>query len=654
MTTKPEVPVQDAHELPVYSSELRALLEAKLHDAWAELSLTMDPVDSAFNFDGLRWELKVVYARGHASSIHRSYIYVGGTHVVGTGETAPLANAHAIEALRDKLAKEEPPPETFPERALREFKQMFPDPGVSYAPTREFEHQGTAYRLRAEPLPRLKDSFNQPWRVEIGQPSTQRYWHADGDDCLTAFNNALALMPRRVQDDTPKASALVTGLPGGPDWKNKPWFQDADGTNIHDELEERLKKAGVDVRMATGWLCEAIDMEKKASAAGDEACVVEGSTGSTWAMRVEREHSTWAFQLTRRGAGGRSWRALGVTYWQAFWNAAEAVGKDSDLPFSDNEITGTIERHCKRHSGTNRLTPGAKHMLEEAGVNLEIAADWMKCAAEMYPVAVETGGKRSQACGWSLAVWRSGDEWQFTIERSQVSVVAKDRGYWAAFWAVAVKVGKVSQAYTGVGLATATDKTVAVTMAVDKAAGEPVSVEDIAEAPKAVVWTYTMPGRDTRSIDPDVIMEMFKPPPAPLRPDEARRLGQQFLAVFLELGPAPEGRETIRAIRVGEYTVRLSVYLDGDVSADIHRSGKGVLGKSYASCGTQAERIAYAKEEAVMKAVQELTSGYKPPELSSSAEEHEPDLWNEVPTPHEPPKEEDWPASQHGGYKWLG
>lgn len=753
MTAQPEVPVKDVSRLPVYSSELRALLEAKLHDAWAELSLTMTPAERACSHGGRPWEVRVrsvPEGPGHVD-YYRTQIYLGDIDVCGgEARTAPEADRLALSALREQCAKARPrcrdrslvtemtrlaeelhalwvnegepdtwerhslktpvspweihvtraggewimtlhhqrtrklvsvirrdfqravrevlsalseahpedlspemlerstePPETFPERALREFKQMFPDPGLSHEPSREFEYLGCKWRLEANPLPRLDGSFVTRWRVKILQSSTQRYWSAEDDDCGTAFNNALRRWALRVQDDTPKASAFATGLPGGPDWKNQPWFRTSGGTNIHAHLEERLKTAGVDVRVATGWLCEAIDMEKKASAAGDEACVVEGSTGSTWAMRVEREHSTWAFQLTRRGAGGRSWRALGVTYWQAFWNAAEAVGKDSDLPFSDDDITATIKRDCKRASGTNRLTPGAKHMLGEAGVNLDIAADWMKRAAEMYPVAVETGGKRSQACGWSLAVWRSGDEWQFTIERSQVSVVAKDRGYWAAFWAAAVKVGKVSQAYTGVGLATGSDKTVAVTMAVDVAGGAAAL-----GGGKPTVQTYTAGTHDKRNLDPDRIMAAFKSPPTPLSPDQAMALGQQFLAEFGKMQPTPEGQETMQARRVGganSCRVRLCVYEYGNVMAAVMR-GVDEIGRANAAKGGKTDdRIAYAKEQAVMAAVQKLSEGYEPPSLEEVSDAK----WHEHPGPRAETPLEYWPASDHGGSKYF-
>lgn len=670
----------------------------------------------------------------------------------------------------EMLARSTEPPElpatpSFAERALREFKAMFPD-GPSYIPAREFEHLGSRWRLEAEMLPRRQDSFTQPWRVKIMHPHTERYWYAGADDCLKAFNDALAEMPQSVPrfrgQPTPKASALATGLPGGPDYKDKPWFQDANGVNIHAELEERLKKAGVDVRMATSWLATAVDLVHAPMGTSKEV--------GRWELkRGTYKSSEWWFEIRRKRASDCYCRREGLTYWEAFWNTVEAVGKDSQSPptedpapkFSDGDIAATIKRDCKRASGTNRLTPGAKHMLEEAGVNLDIAADWMQCASEMYPVAVETRGKRSHARGWDLVAWRcDDDQWRFTIERGQGPfIVAKHRSYWAAFWGAAVKVGKASQPQvdpspdseserlppdtrakmeaagvnvevatkwrncaremgpghregtaagwklrtwqqrpnywtfeisremgdgwrscverpsfwaafwdcvkdvgkasqivTGVDLATGPDRTVAVTMTVDKAAGDPVSVKDIAEVPAATRQTYTAGTHDTRNLDPDRIMEAFKSPPQPLSPEQAMRLGQLFIAEFGKMLAAPDDQETSQTRNVGGtgYRVRLALWSDGGVMAVVTRGGSE-LSRVNASAvkGTREGRVAFTKEAAVMKAVQKLSEGYEPPELSY-AEQHEPDLWNEVPKPYEPPKEEYWPASDHGGCKWLG
>lgn len=140
-----------------------------------------------------------------------------------------------------------------------------------------------------------------------------------------------------------------------------------------------------------------------------------------------------------------------------------------------------------------------------------------------------------------------------------------------------------------------------------------------------------------------------------ISPGAGQMLGAVLAGEFKEFVSPPEGQATIqsRVVPGGRYSVQLTVLPEGIVTAEV--SWPGHMREQTVSPNRVrdfAERLATAVGMAIEKAVSATQEGYKPSELSY-AEEHEPDPWNEVPTPHEPPKEEEWPASQHGGMKWL-
>lgn len=146
-------------------------------------------------------------------------------------------------------------------------------------------------------------------------------------------------------------------------------------------------------------------------------------------------------------------------------------------------------------------------------------------------------------------------------------------------------------------------------------------------------------------------------PLVPISPRAAQALGKQLAAAFGEFTLPPEGQLTTqRRLAPGTpCAVQLKVAPSRTVVVQVSAEDETY---TYTRCVSSTgrldlkERIATAVALVLEKVMTALSEGYKPPELSY-AEEHEPDLWNEVPKPYEPPKEEDWPASQHGGMKWL-
>lgn len=137
-----------------------------------------------------------------------------------------------------------------------------------------------------------------------------------------------------------------------------------------------------------------------------------------------------------------------------------------------------------------------------------------------------------------------------------------------------------------------------------------------------------------------------------ISPSAVQALGRDLAAAFGEFAPSPAGQLTTqrRLVPGTLYAVQLKVAPAGTVSAQVSIGDVVYMGlvSSYRRPDLE-ERIATAVGLAIEKFMLAASKGYEPPETSGE----KPDLWRQVPKPHEPPKEEDWPGSQHGGMKYL-